>query len=116
MLQPAVGRAIYEADIHRPNDRHDGIALAPLPNHPNTTRNLSMPRPRDDDATVNVHPILVSPTQMHIPRGSKHLDAIDHSNFRVSPCATSAQNEDGPVGAAAHKNSRFRTLEPLQKQ
>ena len=36
MLHPSVGRAIYEADIHRPNDRHDGIALAPLPNVPNS--------------------------------------------------------------------------------
>jgi hypothetical protein len=52
-----------------------------------------MPKPHDDETMVNVHPIHVAPTQMHIPRGSKHLDAIDHSNFRVSPCATSAKED-----------------------
>ena len=27
-----------EVDIHKPNERHNGIALAPLPSHPNTSR------------------------------------------------------------------------------
>jgi hypothetical protein len=94
-----VSRFDLEPTILKPNDRHDGIALAPLPNIPNTTRNLSLPKPLDDGATLNVHPIHGAPTPMNLARGSKQLNAIDHSNFKVQAKGRNVP-EDLPLGAA----------------
>jgi hypothetical protein len=94
-----VSRYDLEPTVLKPNDRHDGIALTPLPNAPKSTRNLSLPKPLDDGAELNVHPIHCAPTPINLTRGTKQLNAIAHSNFKVQGKSRDVP-EDLPLGAA----------------
>ena len=114
-----ISKPLLDAQIIRPNDRHHGIALAPLPHAPSTTRNTSLPRKLDDeeDDTFNVHPIYAAPAGMNAPqRNNKLLEAIDHTNHRVQRQTARVEENAPPVGALNPRAPRFRTLEPLQKQ
>lgn len=82
-----------EVDIRKPNDRHAGIALAPLPTHPNTSRNISMPRTEESSPAIyNIHPIHGAPTVMNVPRMSNRVEPIDHSAYKI--VSNSAMGEE----------------------
>ena len=115
----SMSKLTLDAQIIRPNDRHHGIALAPLPHAPSTTRNTSLPKKLEDDEddTLNVHPIHAAHAVTNAPqRNNKLLEAIDHSNHRVQMQSANETEANPLVGALNPRAPRFRTLEPLQKQ